>query len=189
MSAEYTLVDRPAKSAAQGFVGQAWNGRTKYLVGAGLIALSAIMLAPLVLTVLASLKSTIEQAAVPPTYFTHALSLDSYAKLWSYQDGLPTYLFNSAATAVLAGSKLTVNGTFDGLLSSATTAQVHRGPAMGVRGPSFAELTVSKAQKGTLSGAIDLTPEQVQALKKGQLYIQVSSEKAPDGNLWGWFVR
>jgi len=94
-----------------------------------------------------------------------------------------------AATAVLAGSKLTVNGTFDGLLSSATTAQVHRGPAMGVRGPSFAELTVSKAQKGTLSGAIDLTPEQVQALKKGQLYIQVSSEKAPDGNLWGWFVR
>ena len=53
----------------------------------------------LVLTVLSSLKSTIEQAAVPPTYFTHALSLDSYAKLWSYQDGLPTYLFNSAATA------------------------------------------------------------------------------------------
>ena len=94
-----------------------------------------------------------------------------------------------AATAVLAGSKLTVNGTFDGLLSSATTAQVHRGPAMGVRGPSFAELTVSKAQKGTLSGAIDLTPEQVQALKKGQLYVQISSEKAPDGNLWGWFVR
>jgi hypothetical protein len=29
----------------------------------------------------------------------------------------------------------------------------------------------------------------VQALKKGQLYIQISSEKAPDGNLWGWFVR
>ena len=60
------------------------------------------MLAPLVLSVLASLKSTIEQAAIPPTYFTHELSLDSYAKLWSYQDGLPTYLFNSAATAVLA---------------------------------------------------------------------------------------
>ena len=72
MSAEYTLVDRPAKSAAQGLVGQAWNGRTKYLVGAALIALSVIMLAPLVLTVLASLKSTTEQAAIPPTYFTHA---------------------------------------------------------------------------------------------------------------------
>lgn len=93
------------------------------------------------------------------------------------------------ATAVLAGAKLTVNGTFDGLLSPATTAAVHRGPAMGVRGSSFATLTVSKAPKGTFSGSIDLTPEQVQALKKGQLYIQLSSEKAPDGNLWGWFVR
>jgi len=62
-------------------------------------------------------------------------------------------------------------------------------PAMGVRGASFAPLTVTKAAKGTLSGSIDLAPEQVRALKAGQLYIQISSEKAPDGNLWGWFVR
>ena len=94
-----------------------------------------------------------------------------------------------SATAVLAGAKLTVNGTFDGLLSPATTARVHRGPAMGVRGSAFAELTVPKAQKGTIAGSIDLAPEQVRALKAGQLYIQISSEKAPDGNLWGWFVR
>ena len=94
-----------------------------------------------------------------------------------------------AATAVLTGTKLTVNGTFDGLLSPATTVNVHRGPAMGVRGPSFGALTVSKAPKGTLSGSIDLTPEQLQALRKGQLYLQISSEKAPDGNLWGWLVR
>jgi multiple sugar transport system permease protein len=85
-----------------GVLGRAWGGRTKYLVGAICVALCVIMLAPLVLTVLASLKTTMEQAAVPPTYFTHELSLDSYSKLWSYQDGLPVYLFNSAATAVLA---------------------------------------------------------------------------------------
>ena len=94
-----------------------------------------------------------------------------------------------SATAVLAGAKLTVNGTFDGLLSPATTARVHRGPAMGVRGASFAELTVTKAQKGTITGSIDLAPEQIRALKAGQLYVQISSEKAPEGNLWGWFVR
>jgi multiple sugar transport system permease protein len=101
VSAEYTLQARPADSAI-GMLGRAWGGRTKYLVGAICIALCVVMLAPLVLTVLASLKTTIEQAAIPPTYFTHELSLDSYTKLWNYQDGLPTYLFNSAATAVLA---------------------------------------------------------------------------------------
>src|SRR4051812_30661418 len=94
-----------------------------------------------------------------------------------------------AATAVLTGSKLTVTGTFEGLLSPATGAHVHRGPAMGVRGSSFGELTVDKATKGMVSGSIDLTPEQLRGLRSGQLYIQISSEKAPDGNVWGWFVR
>src|SRR3954471_19246148 len=86
-----------------------------------------------------------------------------------------------SATAVLAGTKLTVTGTFDRLLSPATTARVHRGAAMGVRGMPLADLTVWKAPTGTMSGSIDLTPDQVQSLKRGQLYLQISSEKAPDG--------
>ncbi|MEX0854023.1 MAG: carbohydrate ABC transporter permease [Bauldia sp.] len=102
MSAEYTLQAQPAARAARGVLGRAWDGRAKYLVGALCIALCVIMLAPLVLTVLASFKTTLEQAALPPTYFAHQLSLDSYSQIWTYQDGLPTYLFNSAATAVLA---------------------------------------------------------------------------------------
>jgi hypothetical protein len=96
---------------------------------------------------------------------------------------------HGAATAVLTGTTLTVTGTFEGLLSPANGAHVHRGPAMGVRGSSFADLTVEKAQKGTLSGSVQLTPEQIRGLKAGQLYLQISSEKAPDGNLWGWLVR
>jgi len=95
-----------------------------------------------------------------------------------------------SATAVLKGTVLMVDGTFEGLLSPATTARVHRGPAMGVRGPSIAELVVpTKAAKGTISGSITLLPEHVRALQARQLYIQISSEKAPEGNLWGWFVR
>ena len=42
-----------------------------------------------------------EAAAIPPTYFPHHLSLDSYGRLWHYQAGLPTYLFNSGGAALL----------------------------------------------------------------------------------------
>ena len=75
--------------------------RTKYLVGAACVAICAIMLAPLVLSISASLKTTQEAAAIPPTYLTHQLSLDSYMKLWRYEAGLPTYLANSGGTALL----------------------------------------------------------------------------------------
>jgi multiple sugar transport system permease protein len=76
--------------------------RSRYLVGALCIAISAIMLAPLVMSVLASLKPTVEAAASPPTYVPHAVSLDSYERLWTYQEGLLAYLANSLGTAVLA---------------------------------------------------------------------------------------
>jgi hypothetical protein len=42
-----------------------------------------------------------EAAAVPPTYFPHALSLDSYERLWNYQAGLPVYFLNSGGAALL----------------------------------------------------------------------------------------
>jgi multiple sugar transport system permease protein len=76
-------------------------GRAGYLIGALCIAIATVMLLPLVMSVLASLKPTAEAAASPPTYLPHALSLDSYERLWSYQQGLPTYLVNSLGTALL----------------------------------------------------------------------------------------
>jgi multiple sugar transport system permease protein len=76
-------------------------GRTGYLIGAVCIAICTVMLLPLVMSVLASLKPTAEAAASPPTYLPHSLSLDSYERLWSYQQGLPTYLVNSGGTALL----------------------------------------------------------------------------------------
>jgi len=76
-------------------------GRTGYLLAALCIAICTVMLLPLVMSVLASVKPTAEAAASPPTYLPHALSLDSYERLWSYQQGLPTYLANSLGTALL----------------------------------------------------------------------------------------
>jgi multiple sugar transport system permease protein len=99
LSADYATQPRFASRAR---LNAFREGHTKYLAGALCLAISAVMLAPLVLTIAASFKNKVEQAAVPPTYFPHAISLDSYAKLWSYQDGLLVYLFNSAATAFLA---------------------------------------------------------------------------------------
>jgi len=78
-----------------------WDGRTKYLVAAVCVALCTIMLLPLVLSILASFKSTSEAAAVPPTYIPSAITLDSYERLWTYQAGLLTYLGNSFGTAML----------------------------------------------------------------------------------------
>jgi CHRD domain len=96
---------------------------------------------------------------------------------------------SGSATAVLKGTSLTINGTFDGLRSPATAARLHQGPAMGIRGMPFADLTISKATGGMISGSVTLTREQARALERGRVYLQISSERAPDGNLWGWFVR
>jgi hypothetical protein len=100
----------------------------------------------------------------------------------------PTVAGSGAVTAVLTGNKLTISGTFEGLKSPATIAQVHKGPIAGVRGPVVFDLTVSKGISGTISGSADLTPLQLTDLEKRRLYVQLHSEKAPDGNLWGWLV-
>ncbi len=93
-----------------------------------------------------------------------------------------------SASATLAGTKLSITGSFEGLRTPATMAQIHQGPVTGVRGAAILDLTVSKATDGSISGSFDLTPAQVESLRKGRLYIQVHSEKAPDGNLWGWLL-
>jgi hypothetical protein len=94
---------------------------------------------------------------------------------------------SGSATATLNGNKLTLNGTFDGLKSPATIAQLHKGQR-GVRGEPILDLTVTKATSGTITGTFDLSPQQVQDLQQSRLYIQLHSEKAPDGNLWGWLL-
>ena len=94
---------------------------------------------------------------------------------------------NGSATAALSGNKLSVEGTFSNLKSPATVARIHMGPK-GIRGPSVLELQVTPRTSGTIKGSFDLTPAQVEALTNNRLYIQLHSEKAPEGNLWGWLL-
>ena len=96
---------------------------------------------------------------------------------------------SGSATATLSENKLRITGTFEGMPSAATAAKIHRGLATGVRGSPFLDLTVTPATKGVVSGSFDLSPEQVQYLKQGKLYIQIYSEKATDGTLWGWILK
>jgi hypothetical protein len=96
---------------------------------------------------------------------------------------------HGAVSANLKGTKLTVTGTFEGMHSTATVAHLHQSKATGVPGPVIHELTVAKAVGGAISGSADLTPAEVEALRKGLLYVMVHSTGVPDGNLWGWLLK
>ena len=78
-----------------------WRHRARYLVGALCILVATIVILPLVASVGASVKTTAEAAGLPPTYLPQTFSFESYVKLWNYQSGLPTYLLNSFATALM----------------------------------------------------------------------------------------
>lgn len=103
---------------------------------------------------------------------------------------MPTIAGSGSLTATLSGKTLTIQGSFEGLRSPATTVQIHRGPK-GIPGPAIAELslTVTKAEKGSVNGTVELTPDQIADLKGSRLYVQIQSERAPDGNLWGWLLK
>ena len=89
-------------------------------------------------------------------------------------------------TATLAGSTLTLSGTYKDLKTAATVVRLHRGPRVAMRGPAIADLKATGGTTGTIAGTIELTKEQLDDLSNGRLYVQLHSEKAPDGNLWGW---
>ena len=91
-------------------------------------------------------------------------------------------------TATLNGNRLTVTGDASGLRSPATTVSIHRGPK-GIPGPAILQLTATKTANPTISGTLDLSPQQVEDLKGEQLYVQLNSERAPEGNLRGWLLK
>ncbi len=92
-----------------------------------------------------------------------------------------------SVTATLQGTTLTLSGTFSGLQGPATVARLHVAPR-GVRGPAAMDIPVTKATTGTIQGTLTLTAVQVDHLRRNRLYVQLHSEAAPEGNLWGWLM-
>lgn len=102
---------------------------------------------------------------------------------------LPTVTGSGSVKAILAGNKLAISGAFQGLRSPAVRANIHIGPQKGIRGPAVHDLDVTKEKAGSVSGSLDLTASEVEDLKSGRLYVQIDSERAPEGNLWGWVLH
>ena len=93
------------------------------------------------------------------------------------------------ASAELNGQRLAIAGDFEGMLGAATSANLHLSPAVGVRGPVIYPLQIETDASGRLSGNVTLKADEVAALRAGRLYIQIASESAPEGNLWGWLLE
>jgi len=74
----------------------------RYLIAAIAIFLSALMLAPVVLSLFASIKTKADASSVPPTYLPQSFSLENYATIYNYQAGLWTYVGNSLSVAAIA---------------------------------------------------------------------------------------
>lgn len=98
---EYAFEPRLRSGERQTAAARFWKGRTKYLLGAICVAICVVMLAPIVFSVLASVKPTAEASSVPPTYLPTELSFESYERLWNYGSGLLRYVGNSLLAAVL----------------------------------------------------------------------------------------
>jgi hypothetical protein len=92
--------------------------------------------------------------------------------------------------ATLTGTRLEIEGTFEGMGSPATDAHLMMGAGIAIPGPSIQDLTVLPSAAGTVTGSLTLNRAQVAALRDGKLYIQINSRSAPapGGNLWGWLL-
>ena len=92
------------------------------------------------------------------------------------------------AIVTFTGDTISLSGAFTGLASSATKAHICLSIAPGVPGKPIFEFAVPSGVEGNVTGTFKLDKEQAAALQKSQLYIQIDSEKAPNGNLWGWLL-
>jgi hypothetical protein len=121
--------------------------------------------------------------------------LNAAEKYQAYLSAMP---FNDAtqpimtgkgtATATLEGETLSISGSFAGLSGPATRAHLSLSRGPGIPGTSLVDLTLAGEVAGKVTGQIKLDASQLAALRSRKLYIQIDSEKAPSGHLWGWLL-
>ena len=92
----------------------------------------------------------------------------------------------------LDGTTLEISGGFQQLASRATVARIHLGEMTAIRGDAVFDLdvrTTSDGMSGTISGSVEMSSDQVEALRDGRFYVQLYSEGTPDGHLQGWLLQ
>lgn len=97
-------------------------------------------------------------------------------------------LGHGSVHATLNGTRLEIEGAFEGMSSDATDAHLMMGEGIAIPGPAIMDLTVSPSAAGRVTGSLTLSRVQVAALRDGKLYVQINSRTAPGGNLWGWLL-
>jgi hypothetical protein len=100
----------------------------------------------------------------------------------------PLMTGKGSASATLEGDTLSISGSFTGLSGPATKAHLSLSKGPGIPGNPLADLTLTGDVAGKVTGQIKLDPSQLVALRSRKLYIQIDSQKAPSGHLWGWLL-
>ena len=101
----------------------------------------------------------------------------------------PIMTGKGSASATLEGDTLSISGSFAGLSGPATKARLSLSRGPGIPGTSVVDLTLVGDVAGKVTGQIKLDPSQLAALRSRKLYIQIDSDKAPTGHLWGWLLE
>lgn len=165
------------------------KSKTKIMVCLAAFAMGASLLATLPMQAQGGDKYKARLAPAPPLGLRGERGT-AFPTPASYVAGL------GEASATLSGKKMSVTGKFDKMASPPTAAKVGLGLAPGARLDLILDLTLTKSTtstppgtSGTIAGTFDLTPAQVDALKKGKMYIQINSESAPNGHLLGWLLK
>jgi CHRD domain len=143
------------------------------------------VLSLIVVTVLAACG---ESGSATPTPTPAPVETVFSATLSSDQE-VPAVVAATTATgsgeAKLAGTTLTISGTFKDLTGAPTMAHLHGPGAAGATGPIIYMLTVPNTTSGTLTGTLTLTDAQIADLKAGLMYFNIHTTANAKGEIRG----